>query len=319
MKKDECVNLDSYHSTAPVFVIGMPRSGTTVISEAISVHEDLGWLSNYSSQLPGLPVVAFLSRIIDIPYIGHNLRGKKKQNSSTISSMRRFLPFSAEAYPVWNRYCRDDFAIEYLKNIEASAIEKMRVGTLVSKILRYQGKKRFFAKFTGPPRIQYLNSIFPDAYFIHVIRDPRANISSLLKVSFWRQNQGYTTPWWKNGLSMEAISEWESFNRCPVALSAIQWREIIETAWKEKELISKHRYLEILYEDFVSEPLHVLRKILNKVELKDSKNVLRYSSSIGKVHDMNYKFKANLNHEEISLIEKITLITAGKAGYRFPA
>lgn len=315
MNRNTIKNSENINLTAPVFVIGVPRSGTTVISEAISVHEDLGWLSNYISKLPILPGLAVFSRIIDIPYAGHFLRGKKNQNSKISSFMRMCLPFSAEAYPVWNRYGRDCFGTDYLKNTKAGIIEKKRLLALVTKVLRYQGKNRFFAKFTGPPRIQYLNSIFPDSYFVHVIRDPRANISSLLQVSFWKQKEGYTKPWWKNGLSAESIKEWEYYGRSPVALSAIQWREIIETAWLEKQLIDKSRYIEIQYEEFVKNPITLLDSVFNRVKLRNSENVISYINSIGKVHNMNYKFKKYLTDEDIFLIEKITSKTARKAGY----
>jgi len=32
---------------SPIFLIGMGRSGTTVLAEAISTHKDLGWISKY--------------------------------------------------------------------------------------------------------------------------------------------------------------------------------------------------------------------------------------------------------------------------------
>ena len=186
---------------------------------------------------------------------------------------------------------------------------------LVSNVLRYQGKKRFFSKLTGPPRIKYLNSIFPNAYFIHVLRDPRANISSLLKVSFWIKNDGLTRPWWTNGLSPAAIAEWDSLGRSPVALAAIQWREVVETAWREKKTIGKNRYVEIRYEDFVKDPNEILNSTCNQVGLKPSKNLWQYTQSIGKVFDMNYKYKKNLTNNQIKIIEKITFSTAKQAGY----
>ena len=298
-----------------MFVIGMPRSGTTVISEAISAHEDLGWLSNYINWLPGLPQLAVLSRLLDIPHIGPHLRGKKTQDKRISSFLRRMLPFSAEAYSVWNRYCVKNFATDYLKNRSAISQEKEQALALVSRVLRYQGKKRFFSKLTGPPRIRYLDSIFSDAFFLHVIRDPRANISSLLKVSFWTDNKGYTRPWWTNGLSPAAIAEWESFGRSPVALAAIQWREIVELTWYEKELIERRRYIEIRYEDFVKDPINTIQLICEQVGLRPSQTINRYIHSIGKVYDMNYKFKNFLSQKEIDIIEEITSTVKIAAGY----
>lgn len=307
--------IDCPNFRGPLFVIGMPRSGTTVISEAVSVHEDLGWLSNYINWLPELPELAFFSRVLDIPFLGPHLRGKKTQDKRVSSFVRRLFPFTAEAYRVWNRYCVENFSTDFLRKRYATSIEKERAMALVSKILRYQGKKRFFSKMTGPPRIQYLNSIFSNAYYIHVIRDPRANISSLLKVSFWKENDGYTRPWWTNGISPIAMTIWENYDRSPVALSALQWVEVVQTAWKEKETICKKHFIEIRYEDFVRDPVQTLRQISDKVGLQPSPNIQRYIYSLGKIYDMNYKFRENLKGNEIKIIEEITFETANKAGY----
>ena len=62
----------------PIFLIGMPRSGTSVLSESISLHEDLGCLSNYLNWFPSNPYLAFFHRFTDIPIVGWYLRGTKK-------------------------------------------------------------------------------------------------------------------------------------------------------------------------------------------------------------------------------------------------
>ena len=38
----------------PVFMVGMPRSGTTIIYEALALHEDLGWFSSFGVRQPRL-------------------------------------------------------------------------------------------------------------------------------------------------------------------------------------------------------------------------------------------------------------------------
>jgi hypothetical protein len=205
----------------PIFVIGMPRSGTTVISQAISVHEALGWFSNYFEWMPFIPEVSILTRIISLPKIGPYLMGKKKQDSQLSALIRRFLPYCTEAYPVWRRYCSERFEWNYLLNKFASENEKHRISSVINKVLLLQGKRRFFAKYTGPSRMNYLNSIFPDAFFVNVIRDPRANVSSLLRVPFWKKGGGQGNPWWQNGLSKDSIDDWINSGKSPVALGAI--------------------------------------------------------------------------------------------------
>ena len=80
----------------PVFVIGMDRSGTSIISEIMSLHNDFGWLSNYNHKYPQIPKISFLNRITQIPYFGYCLRGKKRQDKRVSSRLRKYLPYCSE-------------------------------------------------------------------------------------------------------------------------------------------------------------------------------------------------------------------------------
>lgn len=300
----------------PVFLIGMPRSGTTVLAEAISIHKDLAWISKYLTIFPSIPQISFLNRLVDIPYVGVYLRGKKRQEKSFANFFRKFLPYCVENYTIWEKFLGRKFLFDYLAHQRASEQEKEQVKKYIQIILKYQGKKRFFAKFTGPPRICYLQSIFPDAYFVHVLRDPRAVINSLLKVRFWREKGGLEKPFW-NGFPAEYFQEWERKNRSPVALAALQWKKVVLLTWEEKKYALPGHFIEVRYEDFVEEPHEILTTIFNKVGLSDSPEAHRYISSIGKLRNMNYKYKKDLSKDDIKIIEEITADVAKKAGYDF--
>jgi len=61
-----------------------------------------------------------------------------------------------------------------------------------------QAKPVFVHKFTGWPRAGFIRVAFPDARFIHAIRDGRAGVASDLQVSWWRGYLGRSTctgPW----------------------------------------------------------------------------------------------------------------------------
>jgi len=300
----------------PIFLIGMGRSGTTVLAEAISIHKDLGWISKYVEVFPALPQLSFINKLVDIPFLGVYLRGKKRQSKGLINFIRRFLPYCIENYNIWENFCGKKFSYDYLAHQKASEAEREAIIKYVQTILKFQRKKRFFAKFTGPPRICFLQSIFPDAYFIHVIRDPRAVVNSLLKVKFWREGGGLDRPWWQ-GLPKEYIEEWKKRNKSPVALAALQWKRVVSLTWEEKKYAKPGHFIEIRYEDFVEKPHEYLTEIFHKVGLEDSPEAHKYISSIGKLHNMNYKYKQDLSKEDIKIIEEITRDEANKAGYKF--
>lgn len=131
-------------------MIGVPRSGTSVLSEAISLHERLGWLSNYLNKFPGLPLLAVLNRLTEIFAGELSLRGRKKQQKGIASSIRKYLPYSAEAFPMWKRCCGEKFPVDYLIGHRATEMERARILKYVRNVLSLHGKGVFFAKLTGP-------------------------------------------------------------------------------------------------------------------------------------------------------------------------
>ena len=302
---------------SPIFMIAMPRSGTTAISEVLSLHGDLGWLSNAVNRFPGFPWVAFFDRLASNSLSGELFRGKKKQDRRFSSKIYRFLPYSIEAIRYWQWFCGDDFYWDYLLRQVASTYQKERLLQSLSIILHSQGKKRFFSKLTGPSRIHYLTSIFPDACFIHIVRDPRAVVLSLLRASFWRQKGGFEKPWWKNGLLREDLAEWDFYERSPVALAAIQWKRVVEVTWEEKKFLDLRQFIEVRYEEFTEIPHDILRKVLEKFDLADSKQAHKYLDSKGSVTNMNHKVEDKLSVVQREIVENITRETAERAGYRF--
>lgn len=294
----------------------MPRSGTSVISEAISLHKEVGWLSNILKQFPAAPQLALINRLTDLPQIGWYFRGKKKQKKGLTATVRRFLPFSEENFPVWMWILGKKFGYDYLAGQVASDEEKEQVLSYMNRVLRYQGKSRLFAKFTGPPRICYLSSIFPEAFYIHLLRDPRAVTASLMRFKYWREGGGLEKPWWE-GLSENDLEEWENSGRSPIALAAIQWRRVISLTREEKDLLEPEHYLEIKYEDFVERPHELLKTVFSGTDLEDSPTAHRYLSTLGRAANMNYKFREFLTDEEIILIERITRPAGALVGYEY--
>ena len=53
----------SERTTAPVFLIGAPRSGTSLLYKCLALHPDLTYISNYNERLPRWESVSLLNRI----------------------------------------------------------------------------------------------------------------------------------------------------------------------------------------------------------------------------------------------------------------
>lgn len=296
----------------PIFFIGMPRSGTTVVFENFSMHEQLGWLSNYSARLPHWPVANVARLALDNAV--WSLRGRKQQYGPH-SLMLSVLPKPQEAYPFWQTYCGADFLWEF--NLRPDALDdagRDALRRMLHKTLVYQGRSRFSAKLTGPSRIGYLRSIFPDAMFVHVIRDGRAVVDSLLRVSFWRDKGGLERPFWRNALSEAQIGEWERSGKNPAALASYQWLNVITSTRNEAAGIGRDHYVEVKYEDFVSDPGPVLRRLYEWCGLEISDKLAGELKSIARLKNMNSKYLER-PEAEIKEMDRIMGVQLAGLGY----
>ena len=285
----------------PVFFVGMPRSGTTILFEIFSRHESLGWLSGYSCDYPNFPAMNFLRCLLDNNFI--SLVGEKKQHGK-VRLGNRFYPRPDEAYPFWDKYAESRFSTSYLHQKKAPEEVRLRVRAAVDKVLMWQGKSRFATKLTGPTRIQYLQSIFSDAIFIHVVRDGRSSVNSLLNVGFWKQGGGLESPWWSGGLSDELIKIWRHSGNNAAVLAAIQWRQVLQGAREEAKALSAEQYREVNYEDFTASPHEVLKELFSYCELSDSERAHKYIDSIPPIKNMNHQYKQKMSPGDIELMEK---------------
>lgn len=299
-------------SNPPIFFIGMPRSGTTILFEKFVESDEFGWLSNYSEMFPRKPAVNILCRLLNNRFF--NLKGRKKQYG-TVKFGNRYYPQAVEAYAFWDLYTRPDFSRDYLSEASASDDQKQKVCRAVRKTLLYQGKNRLVTKLTGPGRIAYLKSIFPDAKFIHVIRDGRAVVNSLMRIDFWRDKGGYEAPFWNNGLSSESLQPWLDQSH-PAILAAVQWANIIRSIRQEADAIPEEDYIEIKYEDFVTDPVSEMEKLyvfagIHHIDLNENTD-----SNAALITDMNKTILENLDETNSQAVEDVMCEMLRQTGYQ---
>ena len=297
----------------PVFFIGFPRSGTTIIFETFVQNPEYGWLSNYAEMWPKVISANVLCRILDNNLI--RLRGHKKQYGR-VRLGNRYFPQPVEAYAFWDYFTGINFSRDYLLGQSADAAACERVREALQKSMLYQGKARFVTKLTGPGRVRYLLSMFPDAQFIHVIRDGRAAVESLLRVEFWRDKGGMDAPFWANGLKSGAIDDWEASGKDSVVLAAHQWKRIIETTRDEAGGLGRDQYTEVKYEDFVASSQAVTNGLLSWTGLEIDAMKTQASMTGAGISDMNRKYLDVFSGDQVAVINRIMGPTLGQLGYK---
>jgi hypothetical protein len=241
--------------TKPIIIVGTGRCGSTVFHRVLSRHPNVMWLSGFCDHYPTRPewnrraVVAMGNPVL------HRLFGWKIQ--------------PGECYHFWDRHtfgfsepCRD------LVRGDVTARIKKQVRGVMGTMLT-PSRQRLLLKITGWPRLGYLEEIFDDARFVHLVRDGRAVASSLLHVDFWR---GWRGPQgWRAGLlSPEDQATWESYDRSFVALAGIEWRIQMRAMEAARQALARAQFLEIKYESFCEDPMATCRQVLEFAELPSS-------------------------------------------------
>ena len=270
----------------PIILFGSGRSGTTIISEILFQHEELAWHSNYQEIFPGFPQINYLRRLFDNGwwrlvkfwnFVGVSKNTRQKR-SKQLLNLAIFNPI--ERYNFWEKLTgpRIDFSRGFLLDTKATDEERMYIRSFLAKQVRYQGRKRLIMKFTGPARLEYLSSIFPDAIFVNIVREPIATVRSWLEVGFW-QTKGVNRLWWIGAYTPEEEAEAEKLKNDPALITAFQYRKLMETTAYEIEKLGLQVY-EARYEDFVKDPHAFIYKLMEYMQLPPSKHVDAYMQNI---------------------------------------
>jgi hypothetical protein len=297
----------------PIIVLGAPRSGTTLIFNTLASRSDLAWFSHHLSRLPRWPSVTVLARLAGR---GGSLRKSIDRSDRARARLEKLKVGPAEAYPVWQHYCGDRFLFDAMADGGATEEERRNMRRLVAKVLRYEGKPRFATKITGPARIGYLSSIFPDARFLNVIRDGRAVVRSLLSVHFWGGTWRERQVAWEGVLDAEELARWQGAGGGqPLALAALQWRALVRGARAEAERYAPDSYAEIRYEDFVADPREALASMVQFCELPYTGEAQEFLARRVDVRDMNQRSRDAFTEAESDMLAELIGDELAELGY----
>jgi hypothetical protein len=284
-------------ATAPIFVVGCGRSGTTLVHDLLSHHPDVAWISKYTERWPMLPQLALLSRLKRLPPLRY----------------RQWYPLPAprEGYRAWDHWDpreRND-RNRPLTEVDVGPQERERIRRLADLHARYQGANRFLNKNTrNSRRVRYLDAIFPDALFIHVLRDPRAVVASLLKVHFWPD----MPLWWQDGMTPRQMT---AEGRAAAAVAAEHWRHSVERLLDDTQSLSPARYFELRYEALVADPVAAMEDVCNFAQLRPSPVIAATRKT--HVRSRNDKYATQFTAADLELVEQIVHPLARRLGYDF--
>jgi hypothetical protein len=247
-----------------IFIVGCPRSGKTLLQEMLAFHNDFAWFSQYYRKFRSFPEVTFLNRIYDVPFIGNFMASMDK---------KKILPRPVEMRKDYNSTLSEIGSLDQEDVIEKDTIDLRLIFQRQHKI---QKKKRFITDYGRPARMLYFKEIFPESQFIHVVKNGRNVIASLLteRPEWFTENTDLyafckTVPEEYN----EILLSYKRTKNYGMVLAALRWKIAIIEIEKQKLKLPKNSYLEIKYEDLIKNKFATVQKCLDFLNLKWTKRL----------------------------------------------
>ncbi|HUZ70765.1 MAG TPA: sulfotransferase [Candidatus Saccharimonadales bacterium] len=251
-----------------VVCFGTGRCGSTPIVEVVSRHREVGFVSNVDDKLSLLNLKGTWNNRL------HRLSPPRDPKMRPFHDRRKLLELGrvrvapAEAWKILDRQVAPIMSMPF-RDLEAEDCTpwlRDRFRNFFERRMAAQRCDVFIQHLTGWPRAGFIRAAFPDARFVHVVRDGRAVANSWLQMGWWRGYQG-PEAWHLGPLSPEAATVWEESGRSFVVLAGLGWKMLIEAFERARDAIPADQWLEVRYEDVVAEPRRHIESILDFVGL----------------------------------------------------
>ena len=242
----------------PIFILAPPRSGSTFLFECLSQCEE----------------VVHLAAEADVVWWHHFPYGGMADPSDRIDT-------AALAAADRRQLCRHlyrEAVINHLRRRRSPAPLRHLLGLAP---IRYLDKT-----IANCFHLEALERLFPDARYVFLVRDPRANIASMIEgwpylerfgkpqlTPYLRRHEARTIEHW----TYPAPPGWQQVVGRPLAeICAWSWQQHVEAALA---FCARHAddVLQVRYEEFAGDPLSVVRDIAAKLGLSWSEDVARYA------------------------------------------
>ena len=229
----------------PIIILSAPRSGSTLLFETLCNVDNLWTIGDESHAV-----------IEHIPQLSTVARGYKSNaltaedaDEKTITTLKgRFKELLRDRDGVSLTASESKQSIRFLEKTPKNSL-----------------------------RIQFLNKVFPDALFIYLVRDPRANINSIIDA--WHSGHFQTYPMlpgFNGRWSLFLTPNWQSLQgKSTAEIATYQWQVANQTILKDlQNLGDDNRWQVINYDQLIDNPESVIKNLCDFIGLETDERLI---------------------------------------------
>jgi Sulfotransferase family len=265
---------------APIFIIGCHRSGTSIFYRKLALHPDLAFITRTTRRAPNQLLMMRLFML---------LRSVEKNS----------MPIGGE---VWNKFGSEEDQVMTAADVTPEI--RTYFERLVKNHLILFRRKRFLNKSpSNSVKIGFLNALFPDAYFIHMVRDGRAVARSISKGRMTHGRfSGAKYPGWQNLMDRPLVES-----------CGTQWVQTIGYIRESLKKIPADRVLQVRYEDFIASPMETMQRVGETCKLTWTHALLEQVAD--GLKSRNYKWSETFSPADIALLQTLQGDLLTELGY----
>jgi omega-hydroxy-beta-dihydromenaquinone-9 sulfotransferase len=252
---------------APIFIVGHWRTGTTLLHELMALDERHAFPTTYECMEPNhfllsenlftrwLPFFAPKQRPMDNMAAGFS---RPQEDEFALCMLGLPSPYLTVAFPNRSSQFEEFLDMEGLSPRALAAWKRTFLQFLKQMTLKH-GKRLILKSPTHSCRIKVLLEMFPDARFVHIVRDPYVVFPST--VNLWKslyREFALQRPTFA-GLEERVL---ENFVR------------LYEKIDEGKTLVDFDRFYELHYEDLVSDPIGQIGALYDHLGLGEFEKLL---------------------------------------------
>lgn len=258
---------------APVFVLGFARAGTTHLHNLLAQDPALGYLDTFQSVVPTFSLVGrgWLRRLMargmsererpmDAMAVGLDMPQEEDiavANASPHSTLHQ-ISFPNMAREIYSKYTLMGWAPEgaespgALSERESAQWEHEYLRVVRKATIHADGRRLVLKSPVNLGRVDRLRGLFPEAKFIHIVRNPYAIYASLIHM-------------FRTIMPLYQMDDFDfdELEEVLVEGFALAYRKYVE----DRELVPAGNLAEVRFEDLERQPLEELERLYAELGL----------------------------------------------------